>query len=101
MKAHIPFRFKTPEQHTGIPRPVAQQWREMSHFFFFHNALLSRDDIERFLTAQTLERLSEIAFAFDVVAEDLIGEVHKREGGKLEEEHRSLLVSTILDSVTR
>lgn len=96
-----PFLFPDQEQRKkqGLPAEVIQQWKDMSHFFFFLNSLISQDEIRRFLMAQRLERLSEIAFSFEVHANDLID--RQQEGEPLSEAHRERVVGVILNSVTR
>ncbi len=97
----FPFYFKTIEQRSKeVPGPIAQQWSRSSHFFFFLNGLCDKDSIERFLMAQTLSRLDDIASAFDIETIDLVGEKRRREGAKVTEEDRATIVESILSSVT-
>lgn len=99
----MPFLF--PKRSTrierGLPRKIVQQWADMSHFFFFLNGLTTKDAIRRFLMAQRIERLDEIAFAFDIIGDDLVSERERQEGLKLQEKHRGLIISEILASITR
>ncbi len=98
-----PFLFPDQKQRQkqGLPSEVIQQWKDMSHFFFFLNGLISQDEIRRFLMAQRLERLSEIVFSFEIHADDLLDQHEKREGDPLSEAHREHIVKTIMNSITR
>lgn len=102
-KDAMPFLF--PKQairvQEGLPSKIAQQWSEMSHFFFFNNGLTSKGSIRRFLQAQTIARLDDIAFAFDIVGDDMVSELERKEGMKLQEKHRDMIIEGILASVTR
>lgn len=97
----LPFTFKTQKERKDVPAAIARQWTEMSHFFFFHNGLIDRSSIARFLKAQSMQRLDEIAFAFDIEALDLIQERERKEGVPLQEHHRDAIIGAILDSITQ
>ena len=103
LKDNIPFLFPkcSTRIENGLPRKIVQQWADMSHFFFFLNGLITKEAIGRFLMAQRIGRLEDIAFAFDIMGDDLLPERERKEGAKLQEKHRGFIVSEILTSVTR
>jgi hypothetical protein len=103
MRETMPFLFPKRDTRTqqGLPQKIAQQWSDMTYFFFLNNGLTSLGEIRMFLEAQTMSRLDDIAFAFDIISEDLVSQKERQEGVKLQEKHRGYIVEEILVSVTR
>ena len=103
LRDHTPLLFPKSSSRIaqGLPSKVVQQWKDMTYFFFLSNGLTSKNDIRRFLKAQTMGRLDDIAFAFDIIGDDLISEKERKEGVKLQEKHRDMIIDEILNSLTR
>ncbi len=97
-----PFAFPSylQRQENGTPPPIILQWRESSKFFFFNNALCTRKEIQRYLQAQTLTRLDNIAAAFDLEIMDLVSHQRKKEGVILSERDKKTIITAILMSIT-
>lgn len=97
----ISFLFPSIEERRAVlPPAIAQQWKDASKFWFFHNGFCDRESIRRFLKAQTMVTLDSIAASFDIEALDLVNEKRKREGTAITKEDRDVIIEAIISSIT-
>lgn len=98
----IPFLFKTLEDRRkeALPNAAAQRWKDASYYFFFNNGLWTKDEISRFLRAQSFSTLDNIATAFDMEAVDISSQKRRKEGPS-PQEVREDVVEAIILSITK